>query len=231
MRPHTSGVHAVARRCRRHGANVDVERTIPELAAWDESGTCTDAILDVVCWWPGRLHQHLLDITIRCPHAARYNVSEDVTGRAAKEKHRRYGEQVWPVALTTYGRLGAEGMQILELLAAEARAASCGLLTQRFTVAQYRSDLERAVLHATADQCFLALGAGSGSRASAPRRVQADTLDAAIGSHSLTDEQRRLITAKQAATAVRRQATHAVQHASPPCAVGVGATRASLSDV
>ena len=123
LRPHTAGVHSLAQRSRRAGANVDVERCIPELAIWQSEEKCVDAIMDLVTWWPGRLQQFLLDLTIRSPHASRYGITEDITGRAGQEKHRRYGEAVWAIAMTTYGRLGYEAMRALDLLAGEAKAA------------------------------------------------------------------------------------------------------------
>ena len=159
MRPHRSVVSSLAWLGRRGGAHVDTERAIPELAAWN-GDECTEAIMDAVIWWPGRLQQHLVDVTIRCPHAARYAPEEDATQRAEKEKHRRYGESVWPLAFTTYGRLGQEGLQLLELLAAEARDAAGLYDTQRAVVASWRRDLERSLLFAIADGALQALGAG-----------------------------------------------------------------------
>ena len=158
MRPHRSVVACLARRARISGAHVDTERAIPELATW-EGGRCVDAIMDAVLWWPGRLQRHLCDITIRCPHAARYAAEEDPTERASREKHRRYGDEVWPLAYTSYGRLGTEGRQFLELMCAEAREHSEACSTQRGLVASWRRDLERALLHAVADSALQTLGA------------------------------------------------------------------------
>ena len=81
------------------------------------------------------------------------------TARAAREKHRRYSEEVWPLAYTSYGRLGGEGIRFLELLCAEAREASGSYETQRGLVASWRRDLERALLHAIADSALQSLGA------------------------------------------------------------------------
>ena len=159
LRPHTAGVQSSAQHSRRLGANADVERCVPELAVWPTEEKCTDAILDVVAWWPGRLQQFFLDLTIRSPHASRYGITEDITGRASREKHRRYGEAVWAIAMTTYGRMGYDAIRALDLLAGEAKAAAGDPLTQRGLASRWRAELERAVLHAIADQHLLALGA------------------------------------------------------------------------
>ena len=158
LRPHRSVVACLAQHTRRSGAHVDVERVVPELNIWD-GARCVDAIMDAVIWWPGRLNRHLTDATIRCPHAKRYATEEDPTERAAREKHHRYGDEVWTLAYTSYGRLGIEGQQFLEVLASEARDASGDFQTQRGLVAVWRRDLERALLHATADCALQALGA------------------------------------------------------------------------
>lgn len=158
LRPHRSVTSSLAQLCRRSGAHVDIERTVPELATWKDGG-CVDAVMDAIAWWPGRLQRHLIDITIRCPHAARYTPGEDATQRAENEKHHRYGQDVWPLAYTSYGRLGQEGQQLLELLCAEARDASGIYDTQRSVVAAWRRDLERSLLFALADGALQALGA------------------------------------------------------------------------
>ena len=137
---------------------MDIERAVPELAVWKDSA-CVDAIMDAIAWWPGRLQRHLVDVTIRCPHAARYGPGDDVTQRAENEKHHRYGQSVWPLAYTSYGRLGREGQQLLELLSAEAREAAGLYDTQRSVVAAWRRDLERCLLFAIADGALQALGA------------------------------------------------------------------------
>ena len=99
------------------------ERAVPNLATWSEGDTCTDAVMDLVCRWPGRVNQYLIDVTIRSPHAVRYGVSEDITGRASREKHTKYGSTVWPLASTTYGRIGEEGEALISVVICEARAA------------------------------------------------------------------------------------------------------------
>ena len=85
LRPHGAQVAALGRQCRMAGAFVDIERVVPDLAAWTGDDDCTDAIMDLVCWWPGRVNQYLIDVTIRSPHAARYSVTEDITSRASRE--------------------------------------------------------------------------------------------------------------------------------------------------
>lgn len=206
LRPHTAGVQSLAQRSRRAGANVDVERCIPELAIWHSEERCVDAIMDLVTWWPGRLQQFLLDLTIRSPHASRYGITEDITGRAGQEKHRRYGEAVWAIAMTTYGRLGYEAMRALDLLAGEAKAAGGDPSTQRGLTSRWRADLERAVLHAIADQHLLALGAERcdvqkpGSRG---RQAPQGGADAAAGARGLSYLQRSLADSRHAAANAR----------------------------
>ena len=205
LRPHTSMVHALARRCRQSGAHVDVERVVPDMAIWTTTDECIDAVLDVVSWWPGRLQQHSVDCTIRSPHASRYGVCEDITGRAQREKHRRYGQTVWPLATTTYGRVGDEGDALIELLASEARAAGGDdIATQRGAAAGWRRDIERAVQHAIADQVLLALGAaGVHAWSSASRAASSAATDP---EHVLSADQLIRIEAARDAAIRRREA-------------------------
>ena len=205
IRPHTAMVAMLARRCRASGAHVDVERVVPHLCVWKSDHACIDAVMDVVAWWPGRLLQHCVDCTIRSPHATRYGVEEDITGRAQREKHRRYGEEVWPLATTTYGRLGEEGDALLEVLVAEARAADGeSTATQRGAVSSWRRDIERAVQHALADQIMIALGSsGLFAWGSASRVAASATLHE---SHELSADQLTRIAASRQAALRRREA-------------------------
>ena len=76
------------------------------------------AIFDVVSWFPGVLQQLWTDVSVRCPHAERYNVSASnpavvaVAGEA--EKRKRDGTAVRSLVFETCGhrvtaRLGGNG--------------------------------------------------------------------------------------------------------------------------
>ena len=75
------------------------------------------AILDVVSWFPGVLQQLWIDVSVRCPHAERYNESASKPGVAAiageAEKTKRFGMAVRSLVFETYGRLGGEGTKLL----------------------------------------------------------------------------------------------------------------------
>ena len=71
------------------------------------------AILDVVSLSPGVLQQLWIDVSVRCPHAERYNESASKPGVATvageTEKTKSYGTAVRALVFETYGRLGGEG--------------------------------------------------------------------------------------------------------------------------
>ena len=75
------------------------------------------AILDVVSWFPGVLQQLWIDVSVRCPHAERYNESASKPGVAAvageAEKTKRCGMAVRALVFETYGRLGGDGTKLL----------------------------------------------------------------------------------------------------------------------
>ena len=55
-----------------------MERHVPELHDWvrnnnEAAPVMRCAILDVVSWFPGVLQQLWMDVSVRCPHAERYN--------------------------------------------------------------------------------------------------------------------------------------------------------------
>ena len=92
---------------------ADMERRVPELQA---APVMRCAILDVVSWFPGVLQQLWIDVSVRCPHAERYNESASKPRVAAvageMEKTKRYGTAVRSLIFETYGRLGGEGTQV-----------------------------------------------------------------------------------------------------------------------
>ena len=137
MRPHRAVQTTLRGLLRNIGAHVDLERAIPEFFTW-RGQKCTEAILDAAIRWPTSLHTTVVDITVRCPHASRYGggVTAPPTEAAEDEKHKRYGPQVTPIAFSTYGRLGREGRNAMEALAAEARWNSDDPSNQRSQVAK-----------------------------------------------------------------------------------------------
>lgn len=163
MRGHRQLASALARLIRQAGGEADIERYCPELYKVDErseQGAMRLAIMDVVAHFPGTWKQYNIDITIRCPHAERYErtvVKPAVAAKAGeKEKFKHYGNAVMPVSFETYGRLGARGIEALDRLiavAAYTRGTSPGARTR------WRAQLERAVIFSTADTYLLALGA------------------------------------------------------------------------
>ena len=67
------------------------------------------ALLVPGCLW--------MDVSVRCPHAERYNESASKPGAATvageAEKTKRYGMAVRALVFETYGRLGGEGTKLL----------------------------------------------------------------------------------------------------------------------
>eukprot|EP00973_Karenia_brevis_P036494 5032248-Karenia_brevis.AAC.1 len=103
------------------GCFVDVERAVPCLYRITDNGTITEAILDVVMSLPGGLVTSYYDVTIRCPHSVRNNQGHRVAALRPSvsaadgemEKLTRYGRQVLPVSVETYGRMGRASMEAL----------------------------------------------------------------------------------------------------------------------
>ena len=164
MRPYKHLAATLARCFHAAGADVDLERVVPELADVNSRDAAHhDAIMDAVAFWPGGMATSWIDVSIRCPHGARYTCAHKqaghAAGKAAEEKFERYGPQVLPLTLESYGRLGATGRRTLEALAL--LAASCmrdHWAVPRF-VPRWQASMERVVISATADVVLLALGA------------------------------------------------------------------------
>ena len=98
------------------------ERHVPELYDWvrndnEAAPTMRCATSDVVSWCPGVLQQLWIDVSVRYPHAERYNESASKPGVATvageTEKTKRYGTAVRSLVFETYGRLGGEGTKLL----------------------------------------------------------------------------------------------------------------------
>ena len=110
-RPHRAVQCTLRRLNEQAGGYADMERHVPELHDW-----------------AGVLQQLLIDVSVRCPHAERYNDSASKPGVAAvageAEKRKRYGMAVRALVFETYGRLGGEGTKLLRDLVATAAANS-----------------------------------------------------------------------------------------------------------
>jgi len=103
------------------GAEVDMKRVVPELAALaaacaKPAADVPDAVMDLVIAFPGSLAQCRVDVSIRCPLAERYTRAAEVAGsgaeKAAEEKRERYGPQVPPFVFESHGRLGPSVIQV-----------------------------------------------------------------------------------------------------------------------
>ena len=162
MRPHRALAAVLARELRHCRAEVGLERTVVELTKQDGQGNFKDAILDLVVTFPGAVQAHYIDVTIRCPHAERYEHAGHAPGEAAstavREKRAHYGSSVLTVAMETYGRFAAEIHRALEVLASQAGYCARDQWAVPRLVPAWRSALERVVLFAVADIDLLALG-------------------------------------------------------------------------
>ena len=150
-----------------------MERHVPELYDWVQknNGAAPEircAILDVVSWFPGVLQQLRIDVSVRCPHAERYNESASKPGAAPvagdAEKTKRYGTAVRALVFETYGRLGGEGTKLLSDLVTT--AAANGQYSPH-AVGRWRTQLERVLLTAQTDTYLRAVGSRVAERPAA----------------------------------------------------------------
>jgi len=104
-----------------------------------------------------------IDVSIRCPLAARYTCAYKQAGhaadKAAEEKFERYGPHVLPLAFESFGRLGTAGRRTLEVQALHAAACARDQWAVSRLLPRWQASLERAVIYATADVVLLSLGA------------------------------------------------------------------------
>ena len=95
------------------------------------------------------------------PFAERYQQTDKKLGvaadAAAGDKERRYGAEVWVLNFESRGRLGTQGIALLQHLAAEANCWSA--IAQRRLASFWRTRLERALVHSQAESMLLCLGA------------------------------------------------------------------------
>ena len=167
-RPHRAVQCALHRLIVQAGGCADMERHVPELHDWlrnkdDAAPVRRCAILDVVSWFPGVLQQLWIDVSVRCPHAERYNESAGVAAAAGKaEKTKRYVMAVRALVFETYGRLGIEGTKLLrDLVTTAAANGQCS----PHVVGQ--TQLERVLLTAQAGTYLRALGSRVAERPAA----------------------------------------------------------------
>ena len=162
MRPHRALAHALARVLRACRAEVDIERVVPELVQVGDNGVVHEAVMDLVATFPGSVRPLYIDVTIRCPHAARYVQAATAPGQAAaggvKDKRDRYGTDVLPVVFETYGRAAPETLRSLEMIATHAGCCLRDAWAAPRLVPRWRATLERIVQFAAADIDLLALG-------------------------------------------------------------------------
>ena len=169
MRAHRHVQHALCRELRKAGAEVDLERVVPELSGRARPNANSEpiAIVDLYVTVPGRPERFLVDVTVRSPHAARYVDAATRCGTAAaagaKEKRDLYGPQVLPLPFESYGRLGEAGRETLSSLT----AAVAGLRWANHSRLphSWRACCERALTRATADVALLALGSAAAAQA------------------------------------------------------------------
>ena len=160
---HSAVVVVLARGLRDCGAEVDLERVVPDLSNLAaEDPEKRDAVLDIVANFAGSYTINYVDVSIRCPHAEGYTRAANVPGsavaKAAEEKRERYGPRVLPLVFESYGRLGLDGRRALETLALHASATMRDQWAVQRLVPRWHASLERAVTFATAEIVLLALG-------------------------------------------------------------------------
>ena len=162
MRPHRALAATLAAKLRAGGAEVDLERTVVELAKYDAEGRVTEAILDLYVVFPGAVAPFYIDVTIRCPRAERYAQAWRRPGAAAtaavKQKEARYGPRVITVAMESYGRIAVESVAGLEFLAARAGEGMRDRWAAPRLLPAWKASLEHAVVFAIADIDLLCLG-------------------------------------------------------------------------
>ena len=122
--------------------------------------------MDLYAYWPGSVHRLLIDVSVRSPFAKALQRVKLLPGLASREgeraKHARYGREVLPVVMETFGRLGWEGIAALNTLRRHSadfgrQRPGCGG-TLRIDVRSLRTELEAAVVRAHADVTLAALG-------------------------------------------------------------------------
>ena len=120
-RPHEEGKHALRKALLKTRPNIDVERYVPELY----SITGKEAIMDLVVSYPGSARSLLIDVTVRSPEATNAQRKVGASGEGGvRDKLRRYGPTVLPLAISHLGRMPAQARQAIREIAAESRVWS-----------------------------------------------------------------------------------------------------------
>ena len=169
LRAHRQMVHALAAIMKRAGAEVDIERAVPEWHGRGPKGAPEEAIMDVVIRWPGTNELHFVDVTVRAPWSGRYTAAQTVPGSAAetawKEKHRRYpavnGVKVTPMVFECLGRMHGESAKWLRCMASDAATRSGRPRAGRTMYRRWRTELDRALVYVEADVLLTSMGGGS----------------------------------------------------------------------
>ena len=164
-RTHRALAMALCSQLRRAGAVCDIERHEPGWKRLNKRGEAVDGYSDVRAAWPGSARVFRIDVTVRSPHARRYEGAGERAAVAAEaataEKEALYGDTVDVMPFESYGRLGPAGIALTAELAEEAR--QWGPLQLRVPVGlpvrALRVALEGAVVRAQADVTLLAAGA------------------------------------------------------------------------
>ena len=144
---HNELADLVARMSQEAGATVTRETPIREFQ------TDRPAILDVTAFGTAEIVDLIVDVTVRHPTCKKYGRTDLETERAAQiaevEKQQRYrpagGRKVTTFAIESWGRLGPEAEQTLQMLSAAARRRD----QQRDKLALNRIPKWRALIDAT----------------------------------------------------------------------------------
>ena len=110
-------------------ADLEDEGAVHELSRWLNEWNCQEALLDLSVKWPGAsIPRRLIDITVRDPEAGTYQPEaqcrpETAAARTFKKKNARYPStiraNVETITSEPVGRLGKEGVHVIEAMAAD----------------------------------------------------------------------------------------------------------------
>ena len=148
---------------KQNGIYADMERNVPDLYKKAENGSVKEAVLDLVVRAPANPRSRFIDVTIRCPQRKDKDHGEapgEMAELGERDKARRYGAHVMPLAFESYGRMGPESMMTLRQLTWDAstvqKCAVHRLATMMYS--DWRTKLERTLLLEVADIALCCLG-------------------------------------------------------------------------
>ena len=141
---------------------AETERVTPDLYKVKD-GEILEAILDVVIRAPANPRSRYVDVTIRCPHRKGKDRSAKAGAMAQlgeDDKGRRYGAQVMPIALESYGRMNKESRHNLRQLAWDAAVVQTRAIDKSAADidAEWRVKLERTMMIELADVALSCMG-------------------------------------------------------------------------